>query len=280
MISELLRNATQELSRAGIDSPALDARLLLQAALSEEYEGIMRRDDPLTDEETKQFSTFMARRAAHEPVSRIMGKKEFWSLDFKISRDTLDPRPASETVIETTLGLKKDIAAPYRILDLGTGSGCLLIALLKEYPYATGVGIDCSPGAIQIAKDNAISHAVDMRSRFMVGDWAQGVEEQFDIVVSNPPYIAEEEISSLAPEVREYDPMQALVGGTDGLACYRLITKALLGVVKPGGVALLEIGYTQADAVAAMVEGEGFTPLGVFNDLAGLPRVVAALRQD
>lgn len=273
-VIELLKELKAELEEAGVDTPVADARLLVQHALGIRHEDILMNPKMIV-ENSKCFALRMAadRRKAREPVSRIVGKRAFWKSEFKVSRETLDPRHDSETIIEAALKLPK----PQTILDLGTGTGCLLLSLLKEWPEATGTGVDISAGAVATATENAADLGLSPRVTLTVTDWdAFAPAAPFDMVVSNPPYIAEHEIQALDPEVRQYDPMTALVGGRDGLEAYRGIIGHLKKWLKKGGWVLFEIGYRQAEDVKGLLANSGFVMIQVVPDLAGNDRVVLA----
>lgn len=254
---EFLAEAIQKLSAAGIEDASREARLIQRNAPDEE-----------------SFAAMVARRAAREPMSHILGRREFWSLDFAVTRHCLDPRPDSETVVETVLASLPDRARPLRILDLGTGSGCLLLALLSELPNATGVGVDASVEALGIAMGNAHRLGFGTRAQFVQRRWTQGLDGNFDIVVSNPPYIPTDEIDRLAPEVARYEPRLALDGGRDGLDAYRAILPGLKRVLAPDGFAVLEIGADQAEKVCRLAETMGFLNQTVHKDLGGRDRAV------
>ncbi len=207
------------------------------------------------------------RRAAREPVSRIVGRREFWSRDFLLTPETFDPRPDSETVVEAALAAMPAFAS---VLDLGTGSGCLLAALLSERPGARGLGIDRSPAACLAARRNLKG----LRALVAAGDWGTAVAGRFDLVVSNPPYIPSAEIAALMPEVRDHDPRLALDGGADGLDAYRVLLEDLPRLLSRGGVAVLELGVGQAQAVAALAEAKGLQVREIRADLAGIPRAM------
>jgi release factor glutamine methyltransferase len=272
-IAAALSAATARLRAAGIEAPRRDAQLLVMHAL-----GLCREDvlaDPqriLVDRELVALGALIDRRAAREPISRIVGMREFWSLPFRVTSAVLDPRADSETLIDAVLDRLPDRATDYRILDLGTGSGCLLLALLHEFPAATGLGIDLSVEALAVARENADRLGLGGRVEFRVNDWARGVSERFDIVVSNPPYVASPTIAALAPEVAHYEPRLALEGGTDGLDAYRILAEQLAGVVLPTGFIAIEIGSGQETAVATLCEAAGLTFVGSRNDLAGVKR--------
>ncbi len=207
------------------------------------------------------------RRAAREPLSRIVGRREFWSRDFLLTPETFDPRPDSETVVETALAAMPSFRS---VLDLGTGSGCLLAALLAEQPGAWGLGIDRSPGACRAARRNLEG----FRASVACGNWGTAMGGRFDLAVSNPPYIPSAEIAGLMPEVRNHDPRLALDGGADGFDAYRAILGDLPRLLSPGGIAVLELGFGQAEAVAALAEGAGLRVEDVRPDLGGIPRAM------
>ncbi|MGE3624534.1 MAG: peptide chain release factor N(5)-glutamine methyltransferase, partial [Bdellovibrionales bacterium] len=230
----------------------------------------------VTDEESKLIAYFIDRRAAREPVNRILGEREFWGLAFGLNEATLEPRPDSETVVESVLKRLPDKKAILRMLDLGTGTGCLLLALLHEYPHASGLGVDIAPRAVEQARRNARRHGLSARAEFRVNNWADGIGEIFDLVVSNPPYIRHAEIAGLMPEVRDHDPHNALDGGEDGYEAYRLLIPRVAGLLKPGGLAVFEVGEGQAAEVCAMFRDAGYTGVATRNDLAGVERAVIA----
>lgn len=267
------------LKQAGIASPELDARLLTQAACCcDEIEMIREPGKRISDAEEATLAGFEARRLSGEPVSRILGRREFWGLSFLVTPDTLDPRPDSETLVETALGLIGAEKSP-SILDLGTGTGCLLIALLHERADAKGMGVDLSHKALEVARRNADALGVGSRASFRHGVWAEGLDERFDLVISNPPYIREPDIAGLDVEVRGHDPLLALDGGTDGLDAYRAIGAALPGLLAPQGHAVIELGQGQGTDVQALFEAAGLHVSGIVNDLGGVPRALVARLQ-
>ncbi|MSP87837.1 MAG: peptide chain release factor N(5)-glutamine methyltransferase [Alphaproteobacteria bacterium] len=271
----MLVEAARRLTAAGIAGARLDARLLLAHALGVAPDEIMaRRGDRPTEAVAVDFERLLVRRLAREPVSRIRGRREFWSLEFEIGPDTLDPRPDSETLIEAALACLADRGAPWRILDLGTGSGCLLLAMLSELPAATGVGIDRASGALAIAAANAHRLGLDRRCRFLCGDWAAGLAGRFDLIVANPPYIPSADIAALEPEVRDHDPVLALAGGVDGLDAYRAIAAELPRLLAVEGRAVLELGNGQAEPVAKIMVEAGLVLSAVRPDLAGVARAL------
>ena len=264
------------LKEAGIEGAALDARVLVQAACkASDIEMIREPGVMLTAEEEARLVDYEARRLAHEPVSRILGRREFWGLDFEVTAATLDPRPDSETLIEAALDLLRDVEAP-RLLDIGTGTGCLLIALLHEREDAQGVGVDLSADALKVAGRNAAQLGVASRARFVEGAWTAGLRERFDLAISNPPYIEQDVIETLDPEVRLHDPAMALDGGPDGLDAYRALAEELPSVLVPGGAVVLELGIGQAASVAALFERAGFASVATKKDLSGVERALSA----
>jgi release factor glutamine methyltransferase len=282
-LGEAFVAAARAFRDAGIETPELDARLLLCHATGLQHEAyVALRDDPLLPEGAVRFGGSIERRLAGEPVSRILGVREFYGRPFRIDASTLDPRPDTETLIEAALALldgKGSRQSPLKLLDLGTGSGCLLITLLAELPAASGVGIDVSVPALHLASSNAKALGVGARASFVAGDWIEGIGGAFDLVVANPPYIATGDIAGLSREVNAHDPRTALDGGPDGLAAYRRIAARIRGILRPGGTILLETGAGQADAVLRLLVEAG---LGVeadhclWHDLGQRPRVVAA----
>ncbi len=290
-LSSFIAEAQERLALAGIDNPQLDARLLIAHALGVDRAALLTQGEhPLTEEELAKIEPLIARREKREPVARILGMREFWGLPFGLNEATLEPRPDSETLIETALGLvplrhsrengmpacagTTEKKTPLRLLDLGTGTGCLLLALLHEWPEATGLGIDLSPRAVEQAQANAQRLGLWPRASFRQGNWLEGIEETFDLIISNPPYIKAEEIRDLAPEVRLFDPPAALDGGEDGLSAYRHLIPRLPALLNPGGALLFEVGLHQAAPVCAFMREAGLTDLSVRRDLAGIERCV------
>lgn len=274
---ELFLSIEGRLRAAGVETPDIDARFLIEGALNLSPAAFrLNPNRPVSDDERALVEAFAARRIAHEPVGRILGRRDFWTLDLALSPATLEPRPDSETVVEATLAALPDRNTPLRLLDLGTGTGCLLLALLAELPNASGLGIDISPEAAETARGNAVRNGLDERARFRVGDWGRGIEETFDVVVSNPPYIPTRTVDELSPEVRLFDPHRALDGGDDGLDAYRIIAAQAPGLLNPGGTLVLEVGWDQAGAVTDLVRAAGLTITGTFRDLGGVERCVRA----
>jgi release factor glutamine methyltransferase len=283
-IDATLRRTAATFRAAGLDTPGLDARLLLGAALGLDTISMLREPGrALTPAEVAKLEELVARRLRREPVSRIIGKRWFHGLDFEIDPATLDPRPETETLVEGVLTRLRESgreAAPVRILDLGTGSGAILVALLVALPSATGLGTDISPAALAMARRNASRHGVIDRADFRNADWFTGVElEQFDIIVSNPPYIASGELAALETEVALYDPPAALDGGLDGLLAYRTLISAVPALLAPAGLLVLEVGAGQHQEVAQLCADAGLVPepaSSLWLDLSGHVRCVAA----
>jgi len=267
------------LTLAGVDEARRRARRLVAAALDlSPAEVLARNDRVITNDESERVAAMLRRTLAHEPLSRILGTREFWGLDFMLSSDTLDPRPETETLVEAVLARVPGRGRPRRFLDLGTGTGCLLLALLSEYPAATGVGVDLAAGAVDTAARNAERHGLRPRAEFVVGNWGKGLTEAFDVIVANPPYIASSDLAALPPEVRDYDPSLALDGGADGLAAYRAIAADLPRLLAPAGFFACEIGAGQENAVAGIISAAALVIDDVLPDLAGIPRCVVARR--
>lgn len=293
-LQSILDKALNHLQAAGIDQPVLDARWLIGHALGiGRLELMLQRDRILTQEEISNIEQLISRRAARESVARILGEREFWGLPFGLNEATLEPRPDSEILVEVALagfGIRDSAFGSPRnlipnpeslipnpsILDLGTGTGCLLLALLHSMPMARGLGIDLSPRAIEQAQSNAERLQLQDRARFQVGDWLENLTEKFDLIISNPPYIAPDEIPSLMPEVREHDPHLALDGGTDGLAPYRYLIPQLSSFLKPNGFVVFEVGQGQAAAVTGLLQEAGFQNITTHQDLGGVERCVMA----
>jgi release factor glutamine methyltransferase len=271
-IARALCAATRRLRSAGIEAARAEARLLLRHVTGLPAEVLVAdRDRALEGEALARFEVLVARRAAREPMAYVLGEREFWSLPLSVGPGVLVPRPETETLVEAALEAFPDRTAPLRILDLGTGSGCLLLALLREYPNAVGVGVDRSAEALAHAARNARRHGLDGRALLVGGDWGRALAGPFALIVANPPYVASGELTELAPEVALHEPRAALDGGADGLDAYRAILPDLPRLLAPAGVACLEIGAGQATALAALAEVGGFR-VAVRPDLAGIPR--------
>ncbi len=272
---ELLREGTAALSAAGIDAASREARLLLRWASGLDASALgVRLSEDASDCEIARWAAALARRAAREPLSHITGERLFWGRAFKVTPDVLDPRPETEVLVDAAIR-----TGPFaRVLDLGTGTGCLLLSLLGEWPTATGVGTDISVAALSVARENAELQDVASRAAFLQSDWFDQVTGCFDLIVSNPPYIAAHEMVDLAPEVRDHEPDLALTPGDDGLAAYRTIADRVRDVLSPGGVVMVEIGPTQALEVSELLARGGVTVSAILPDLDQRPRVVVARR--
>lgn len=270
--AEAMAAATARLRAAGIAEPARDARVLLaHAARIEAARVTLIAPEDLPPDIGERYDQLIALRAVRVPVSHLLGEREFYGRRFKVSADVLDPRPETETLVESALSM------PFaRLLDLGVGSGCILVTLLAENPGATGVGVDLSEMACLQASANAVLHRVQDRAEILQSDWFSNVAGRFDLIVSNPPYIALDEMAGLQDEVRRHEPAMALTDGGDGLGAYRFIAAGVLDHLEPGGRLLLEIGPTQAEAVIELLSDAGLSGAKVVRDLDGRPRVVVA----
>ncbi|MFO1151593.1 MAG: peptide chain release factor N(5)-glutamine methyltransferase [Alsobacter sp.] len=267
---------------AGIETAQRDARLLLLDAAKLQHQDLIRAPrEALGDIAADALAGTVARRLTREPVARILGEWEFWSLPFTLTPAALVPRPDSETVVSAALLAlreRRHASQGLKLLDLGVGSGALLVALLTELPDAVGLGVDLSPEAVETARFNAVRNGVGERARFVVSDWSEAVDlaadGPFDLVISNPPYIADPVLEGLEPEVRLHDPRLALSGGLDGLDAYRAIAAELPALLAPGGAAALEIGSDQAESVPALFRAAGFSVEGPFADFGARPRAI------
>jgi release factor glutamine methyltransferase len=279
-----LRELTAQLARAGIEGAGGDVRRLAAAALGVSGAAVlMEPERMLTTAELQLLRAFVERRMQHEPVSRILGERDFYGRSFAISPATLDPRPDSETLIVAALEIAREegwMSRPIRILDVGTGSGCLLLTLLCELPQAAGLGTDISAAALDTASLNAGRLGVDRRVTWLRADDLESIAGQFHMLVANPPYVRTAEIPGLEPEVRNFDPTQALDGGPDGLAMYRRLVPRIADVTPFGGWVVLEVGHDQAADVAALLAskeaGMDVARIRIHHDVAGRRRCVAA----
>jgi release factor glutamine methyltransferase len=272
-VAAALLKAARRLHAAGIDNARLDARLLLGAALKLDAPQLIAHPDrALTTAENARFHDLLDRRSRRRPLAHLLGRREFWGLDFRVTPDTLDPRPDSETLVEAALACVADRAASLRILDLGTGTGCLLLSLLHELPHAQGTGVDCSDAVLAVAAANAAKLGLAGRAIFRRGNWTDGLEGTFDLVVANPPYIRRAEIDGLMPEVARYEPRLALDGGADGLDAYRAIAKGAVGLSGPHTHLLVEVGDGQGDSVGAVFAAAGYRCTARHADLGGRTR--------
>ncbi|PZO87957.1 MAG: peptide chain release factor N(5)-glutamine methyltransferase [Micavibrio aeruginosavorus] len=277
-LDQMMRRIRKALEESGAETPALDARILMrQGGNFSDTDLIMRGPEPLSAELIEKIEEMLSRRLRGEPVSRIAGEREFWSLLFKVTPDTLDPRADTETLVEAALKLACALGdRPIRILDLGTGTGCIPIALLSGLPMAAAVAVDINPGALEVARANAVRHGVADRMEFRLGSWWEGIKgaESFDLITSNPPYIPESDIAGLAPDVRDFDPMIALTGGIDGFDAYKIILGDLKKHLACGGTALFEIGIGQEKELARLVDDSNMCVRDSHRDLGGVIRVV------
>ncbi len=273
-LKEVHASLVNALEGGGVDAANLEARIILEERSGLTWTDLISRPQHVIDQSVVQeIKDDLSIRLSGKPLSRIYGKNEFWGLPFAVNQYTLDPRADTETIIERALSLF-DRNAPLRILDLGTGSGCILIALLSEFVNARGVGIDLSQDALVCAQENVVSNGVAPRCDLIHGSWFDQVDGVFDLIVSNPPYIRSEVIPSLSPEVKNHDPILALDGGDDGLLPYKIIFSHLKTYLKSDGIGLFEIGYDQKDDVMRLSETTGFAQRTVHMDTAGNPRVV------
>lgn len=272
--------AKRRLEKAGIDSPVIDARLLVEAAAGATRADIL--SDPrraLDDTQTEALDALLARREQREPVSHILGAKGFWKIMLRVTPAVLAPRPDTETILDVVLPFFGEAEA-FSMLDLGVGSGAILLAVLAERPAARGLGVDASDEALAVARENGANLGLSGRAVFLHTDWTAGLDnDQFDLVVSNPPYIRRGDIASLPPEVRDHEPRLALDGGRDGLDAFRAIAPQILRVLRPGGRFAVEFGIGQKDAVLALFAEAGAVELAVTRDLADRDRVLAGCKK-
>jgi release factor glutamine methyltransferase len=271
------RSLARALAQCGIESAQIDARVLLCAALGIDHADFVRDPGCPLGAGAATAASFAARRLNREPVSRIIGHRDFWRARFQIGPAVLDPRPSTETLIEAVLDhAARSPRENWRILDLGTGSGAILCSLLQSLPGSFGAGVDRSPGACVIARDNLLTLGLAPRGYIVCCDWTRAMRGPFDVIVSNPPYVVRGEIARLAPEVRDHDPRLALDGGEDGLAAYREIVPASRDMLAPGGLIALEVGAGQHSAVESLLTGTFGSPVKTRLDLDGGQRVVLA----
>lgn len=271
---DALRRAIPRLQEAGIEDAARDSRVLLAHALGIGHDRLtLKLHDEMTEPQAKSYEEALVARVARQPVAQITGRRLFWGLSFRVTRDTLDPRPETETLVAEAL------KAPFlKMLDLGTGTGCILLSCLKGMPLARGLGTDISDAALQVAMGNTRDLGLEAQARFRRSDWFSDVSGAYDLIVSNPPYIAADEMTALAPEVRDWEPHLALTPGGDGLDAYRVIARGAGARLMPGGRLLVEIGPTQGPAVAALFEAAGLQDVRILPDMDGRDRVVAGTK--
>ena len=278
-VKDLLAEAEAVLAAAGIEQPRREARALLALSLGVDTGGLLAMGRE-AEVEPPGFADLLRRRAERTPMAYLTGRQGFWTLDLAVSAATLIPRADSESLIEALLQARPERAPVRRILDLGTGTGCLLLAALSEYPTAWGLGVDVSEAAARLALGNARDNRLEHRTAVLCGDWAEALVwpdapgAGFDVVLSNPPYIPDGDIAALMPEVALHEPLRALAGGDDGLAAYRRIAGVLQRLLVPGGLAVLEVGIGQVAGVTRLGAEAGLRPLGVRRDLGGVERAV------
>ncbi len=273
-------DVSRRLASAGIAAAKLEARLLVGSVLGVDAAAVLGRPETgVSAKDAARLEAFAARRAKREPLAHILKTREFWSLPFHVTKDTLIPRPDSETIVEAALAWARGRQTVTSILDLGCGSGCLLLALLHELPEARGLGVDISAAALKVAAKNARDLGLADRAKFVQGNWHGnlngGLTKSFDLIVANPPYIPAGDIPGLEPEVSLFEPRLALSGGDDGLESHRAIAPLLKGLLAPSGQAFLEAGEGQAPPVVDVLQKHGLRLIGIKNDLSGIPRCVA-----
>ncbi len=275
-IAAALTEGEAALTAAGIDNPRNEARLLLGHVLDITPAQVFARgDDDLSAADLKSYYAILSARCEGRPLAHITGRREFWSMDFLVTPATLIPRPDTETLIELVEALFKDRAAPETVLDLGTGSGCILLALLSVFENAIGVGLDMSGDACRIAAANARALGFEKRARIVQGSWSTGIEGNFDLIVSNPPYIRSADIKALDVDVRDYEPLSALDGGVDGLDAYRTLIPVAMQALNDGGTLVLEVGIGQADGVSEIASAHRLVAGPRKCDLAGTERAIS-----
>jgi release factor glutamine methyltransferase len=280
-LGSALAEAGATLSAAGLDEPRRRARRLVAGSFGVTLTELLSQTDRAVElPALERFRDWLFRMANGEPLSRILGWREFWGLRFALSADAFDPRPESETLVEAVIRRLGDRNAPLRILDLGTGTGCLLLALLSECPAAAGIGVDIAPGAVMTARINAASLGFGARTQFFVGDWGSALLGPFSVIVANPPYIPSGALEGLPAEVGHHDPRLALDGGEDGLAPYRRIAGDLPSLLANGGVFVAEVGAGQAAGAAEILKARGLLIDAIERDLAGIERCIVAQLDD
>src|SRR6266404_1459952 len=276
-LGALLAEAAAALTQAHFEEPRRRARRLVASTLALAPADLLAHPERTVDEQASdRVRVALVRMVDREPLSRILGRREFWGIEFGLTTDTLDPRPETETVVTAILRSIPDRHAPLRFLDLGTGTGCILLALLSEFPAATGFGVDVVAGAAMTARGNAAALGVASCAHFFVGDWADPILGVFDVIISNPPYIASAALADLPREVALYDPRRALDGGPDGLGCYRLLAADLPRLMGPRSLFACEVGLGQGSAVAGILRANGLSIERCERDLAGIVRCVLA----
>lgn len=275
-VAGMLCQAARTLRAAAIEAPRQEARILLAHAMGTAPEALLRDPQAIVPHEAcRRFHAVLTQRSAHIPMARILGEVGFWTLDLEVGPQTLIPRADSETLIEAAIEAALALGlTPGRILDLGTGTGCLLLAALSAFPAANGFGVDINPGAAALASRNALRNGLGARACFLAGCWADALESRFDLILANPPYIESAAIADLMPEVSLHEPGSALDGGPDGLVAYRDIMVDLSRLLSPVGIAVLELGQGQAVSVSALTAGQGLEVVGLRSDLGGVARAL------
>ena len=274
LLSELQKKITKILAEGGIETNSLDARIILKEIFNfDEKELILNSDLILSESKISKVQKIITRRLNFEPVSKIFGKRDFYNSTFSISDDVLDPRPETENIVEIANNfiLEKGYES---FIDLGTGSGCIILSILKENKNLTAVGVDISIDAINIAKKNSKDMNLEKRSSFLVSNWLSSIYNSYDLIISNPPYIPSDEIITLSKTVKNFDPLISLDGGQDGLECYKEIAQDINRVINKNGRVILEIGYNQAHDVIKIFESKEFKLLKIYNDINGLNRIL------
>jgi release factor glutamine methyltransferase len=274
-ISEILIVSTKKLQLAGIAKAAMESRILVAFALAMNKEELLRNNDKiLSYKQIENINKLVAMRATHKPIAHITGTKEFYGRNFKVSPDTLIPRPDSETLIDVFIETFPDKNISLNILDLGTGSGCLLLTILAEYPNCSGVGIDANKNAINIAKDNSCNLGLAKRVNLLLNDWGSGIENEFDVIISNPPYITKQDIDNLDSEVKDFEPHMALFGGDDGLEFYRKTALFAKSNLINNGIIILECGKGQHLDIITIMQSYGFKLVACKKDLSEIDRII------
>lgn len=274
LLSELQKKITKILAEGGIETNSLDARIILREIFNfDEKELILNSDLILSESKISKVQKIITRRLNFEPVSKIFGKRDFYNSTFSISDDVLDPRPETENIVEIANNfiLEKGYES---FIDLGTGSGCIILSILKENKNLTAVGVDISIDAIDIAKKNSKDMNLEKRSSFLVSNWLSSIYNSYDLIISNPPYIPSDEIITLSKTVKNFDPLISLDGGQDGLKCYKEIAQDINRVINKNGRVILEIGYNQAHDVIKIFESKEFKLLKIYKDINGLNRIL------
>jgi release factor glutamine methyltransferase len=275
-IAEAVQAGADRLARSGVPDPQKDARWLMSATLAIPRSRLLAASaDRIEDVALATFLQMIEARSRRQPVAQITGRREFWGREFLVTGDVLDPRPETETLVEIAL---ESVPPAARILDLGTGSGVLIVTLLAERADATGIAVDIDRAALQVAAANAARHSVERRVNFRQSDWAQAVDGRFDLIVSNPPYVPADTVAALDPEVRDWEPRHALTAGPSGLEAYERIAGNLDRLLAPSGTALFEIGFDQGNSVATVFRNSGFGAVDIHSDLSGRDRVVSVRR--